>query len=53
MPVRRGRCGHFLPATGDCRCTRPLPRSSWHDDLWGQHLTGAPIRTIRLATNHL
>ncbi|MEU2062880.1 hypothetical protein [Streptomyces sp. NPDC013455] len=33
----RPRCprGHFLPATGACRCTLPRPRRL-STDLWGQ-----------------
>ncbi|MGW4388227.1 hypothetical protein [Streptomyces sp. NPDC004685] len=53
MPVRRGACGHFLPATGTCRCTGTRP-ARWEADLWGQRLeASARITTIRLATNHL
>jgi hypothetical protein len=53
MPVRRGPCGHFLPAAGTCRCTR---RSyvGQHADLHGQGLhPGARVTTIPLATSHL
>ena len=37
--MNRPRCprGHFLPATGTCRCDRPRTRR--HPDLWGQGLT--------------
>ncbi|MDR3082320.1 MAG: hypothetical protein LBV60_15585 [Streptomyces sp.] len=51
---RRGPCGHFLPAAGDCRCTRPLRNvGGWHADLWGQGLRTGRIRTVQLATDHL
>ncbi|MEU5091695.1 hypothetical protein [Streptomyces sp. NPDC021356] len=43
----RPRCarGHFLPATGDCRCEQPRPR--WQSDLWGQGLTARQRHSIR------
>lgn len=47
----RPRCarGHFLPITGDCRCTRPRP--AWNDaDLWGQGLTARQRYSIRTVT---
>ena len=52
----RPRCarGHFLPATGDCRCEQPRPR--WQTDLWGQGLTALQrytIRTVTLAGRYL
>lgn len=44
--MTRPRCprGHFLPATGDCRCDRP--RARWDADLWGQGLTARQRHTI-------
>lgn len=53
MPVRRGPCGHYLPATGTCRCTRTRS-AHLYPDLAGQGLkAGARITTIPLTTNCL
>ena len=50
----RPRCprGHFLPATGTCRCaltprTRRRRRDRRDADLWGQGLTALQRYTIR------
>jgi len=53
--VTRPRCprGHFLPATGTCRCAlMPRPKRRRHRgrrdaDLWGQGLTALQRHTIR------
>jgi hypothetical protein len=52
----RPRCarGHFLAASGTCRCELPRPR--WTADLWGQGLTALQrytIRTIPLTGRYL
>lgn len=45
MTTRR-RCprGHFLAATGACRCQLPRPRGD--ADLWGQGLTARQRHSI-------
>lgn len=42
----RPRCarGHFLAASGFCRCELPRPR--WTADLWGQGLTARQRHSI-------
>lgn len=42
----RPRCprGHFLAASGFCRCELPRPR--WGTDLWGQGLTARQRHSI-------
>ncbi|WP_309049262.1 hypothetical protein [Streptomyces sp.] len=49
--MTRPRCprGHFLPATGDCRCTRPRATCSTAD-LYGQGLTLRQLHSIRTVT---
>ncbi|MFE4051212.1 hypothetical protein [Streptomyces sp. YIM B13518] len=52
----RPRCarGHFLPATGTCRCEQP--RARWTADLWGQGLTARQLHrttTIPLTGRYL
>jgi hypothetical protein len=52
----RPRCarGHFLPASGTCRCA--LPRARWTADLWGQGLTDQQLHrttTIPLTGRYL